>query len=171
MKKLFFGFLLLWGVNVGFAQSVFDTFENRDDVDVIIVNKKMFSLLTKMENKDAASQQYVELLKRLDDLKVFTTKNPKRAEEMKTVSVEYSQAALLKESATGTDNGKNVKLYTKSGTGDSQINELLMFVEGSGREESVLMSIIGNFQLAELPLLADKMKLPGGEALKSVSKK
>jgi hypothetical protein len=45
-----------------------------------------------------------------------------------------------------------------------------MFVEGGGKEESVLMSLTGNFDLDELSVFTDKMKLPGGDDLKKVSK-
>jgi hypothetical protein len=69
-----------------------------------------------------------------------------------------------------TDKGKNVRIYVKSGLGDTQIKELLMFVEGASNNETVLMSLTGNFDLDELSVLTDKMKLPGGDDLKKASK-
>ena len=45
-----------------------------------------------------------------------------------------------------------------------------MFIDGSGNEETVLMSLTGNFDLDELSVLTEKMKLPGGEDLKKASK-
>jgi hypothetical protein len=45
-----------------------------------------------------------------------------------------------------------------------------MFIEGSGKEETVLMSLTGDFDLNELSVLTDKMKLPGGDDLKKASK-
>ena len=45
-----------------------------------------------------------------------------------------------------------------------------MFIEGSGKEESVLMSLTGNFNLDELSALTDKMNLPGGDELKKAGK-
>ena len=47
----------------------------------------------------------------------------------------------------------------------------MMFIEGSGKEQSVLMSLTGNFDLDELSILTDKMNLPGGTNLKKASKK
>jgi hypothetical protein len=45
-----------------------------------------------------------------------------------------------------------------------------MFVEGGGQEETVLMSLTGDFDLNELSVLTDKMSLPGGDDLKKASK-
>jgi hypothetical protein len=45
-----------------------------------------------------------------------------------------------------------------------------MFVEGGGQEETVLMSLTGDFDLKELSVLTDKMSLPGGDDLKKASK-
>jgi hypothetical protein len=45
-----------------------------------------------------------------------------------------------------------------------------MFIEGSGKEETVLMSLTGDFDLNELSVLTDKMNLPGGDDLKKASK-
>ena len=120
--------------------------------------------------KDKETQQYVNLIKKLDNLKVFVTQSDKRSDEMKAVSDKYIKSSALEELMRMNEKGKSVKIYVKSGASDSQIKELLMFVEGGGKEESVLMSLIGNFDLDELSVLTDKMNLPGGDDLKKVSK-
>jgi len=89
---------------------------------------------------------------------------------MKAVADKYIKSSALEELMRLNEKGKSVKIYVKSGASDSQIKELLMFVEGGGKEESVLMSLIGNFDLDELSVLTDKMNLPGGDDLKKVSK-
>jgi hypothetical protein len=61
----------------------------------------------------------------------------------------------------------NIKILVKSGSSDSQIKEL-MFIEGSGKtDQTVLMSLTGDFDLNEISILTDKMKIPGGDELKS----
>jgi hypothetical protein len=154
-----------------FAQTAFDKFNNLDDVTAVIVNKKMFELLSKVDTKDKESQQYVNLIKKLDNLKVFVTKSKSRANELQTTADKYLKSNLLEELMRINDKGKNVKIYVKSGSTDSQVKELLMFIEGSGNEETVLMSLTGNFNMDELSALTDKMKLPGGDELKKASKK
>lgn len=130
----------------------------------------MFSLLSKMKVEDKETQQYVNLIKKLENLKVFATQSDSKAEEMKATAEKYLKTAGMEELMRITDKGKSVKIYVKSGATDSQIKELLMFVDGSGTEETVLMSLTGNFDLDELSVLTEKMKLPGGEDLKKASK-
>ncbi|MFZ4672224.1 MAG: DUF4252 domain-containing protein [Flavobacterium sp.] len=170
MKKLILSLVIVLTTNTFFAQSVFDKFDGLDDVTTVIVNKKMFALLSKMDVKDKETQQYVNLIKKLDNLKVFVTQSDKRSDEMKAVADKYIKSSALEELMRMNEKGKSVKIYVKSGASDSQIKELLMFVEGGGKEESVLMSLIGNFDLDELSVLTDKMNLPGGDDLKKVSK-
>lgn len=157
--------------NTIFAQSVFDKFDNQDDITTVIVNKKMFQMLSKVDAKDKEAQQYINLIKKLDNLKVFVTSSDKKSDEMKAVADKYIKTAGLEELMRINEKGKNVKIFVKSGATDSQVKELLMFIEGSGKQESVLMSLTGNFDLDELSALTDKMKLPGGDELKKASKK
>ena len=171
LKKLVVVIATIFMSNSISAQSVFDKFDNQDDVTTIIVNKKMFSLMGKIDTKDKESQVYMNLLKKLDNLKVFMTQSDKRSDEMKAVADKFIKTESLDELMRISEKGKNVKIYVKSGASESQIKELLMFVEGSGKEQSVLMSLTGNFDLDELSVLTDKMNLPGGSNLKKAAKK
>lgn len=157
--------------NTIFAQSVFDKFDNQDDITTVIVNKKMFSMLSKVDANTKQSQQFIELIKKLDNLKVFVTSSDKKSDDMKAVADKYIKTAGLDELMRINEKGKNVKIFVKSGATESEVKELLMFIEGSGKEESVLMSLTGSFSLEELSALTDKMKLPGGDELKKASKK
>ena len=170
MRKLILSLVLVFSANTIFAQSVFDKFEDQEGITAVVVNKKMFSLLSKMEVKDKESQQYVNLIKKLDNLRVFVTQSDKKSDEMRSISDKYVKSASLEELMKINEKGKSVKIYVKSGASDSQIKELMMFVEGSGNEETVLMSLVGDFDLNELSVLTDKMNLPGGDDLKKASK-
>ncbi len=155
-----------------FAQSAFDKFDGQDDVTSIIVNKKMFDLMSKvkMDASDKDTQQYLALIKKLDNLKVFTTKSTRVEGEMKLAAEKYVKTAGLEELMRVNDNGRNVKIMVKSGTTDTQIRELLMFIEGAKNEDTVLMSLTGNFDLNQLSVLTDKMRIPGGDDLKKATK-
>lgn len=171
MKKIFLSVVFVLSTTTFFGQSVFDKFDGQDNVATVIVNKKMFTLLSKMEVKDKETQQYVNLIKKLDNLKVFVTESDKKAEEMKAVSDKYIKSSALEELMRITEKGKSVKIYVKSGASESQVKELLMFVDGSApKNQSVLMSLTGDFDLNELSVLTDKMNLPGGDDLKKASK-
>ncbi|OYU85792.1 MAG: hypothetical protein CFE24_00335 [Flavobacterium sp. BFFFF2] len=166
-------FLLLFGLNLttSFAQSAFDRFDGDEKITSVIVTKKMFALLSKMDTKDKDNQRYVNLIKKLENLRVFVTESDKKADEMKAVADKYIKSSNLEELMRITEKGKNIKIMVRSGSSDNQIKELLMFIEGSGKEETVLMSLTGDFDLNELSLLTDKMNLPGGDTLKKASKR
>ena len=107
----------------------------------------------------------------LDNLKVFTTSSIAISNEMKATADKYIKTAGLEELMRVNNGGKNIKILVKSGLKDSQIKELLMFIEGSGRDsQSILLSLTGDFDLDEISVLTDKMKLPGGDALKKAAK-
>lgn len=159
--------------NAFFAQSTFDKFDGQDGVTSVIVNKKMFQMMSsvKVDANDKETQQYLSLMKKLDNLKVFTTTNTKIAADMKLSADKYMKTAGLEELMRVNDSGKNVKIWVKSGSTDTQVRELLMFIEdGSKADETVLMSLTGVFDLSEIAILTDKMKIPGGDDLKKATK-
>ena len=90
---------------------------------------------------------------------------------MKNTAAAYVKTAGLDELMRVSDQGQNVKIMVKAGATPTQVKELLMLIDGSANGgETVLMSLIGTFELNEIALLTDKMKLPGGEQLKKASK-
>ncbi|WP_339920879.1 DUF4252 domain-containing protein [uncultured Flavobacterium sp.] len=156
-----------------FAQAAFDKFDGQDDVTSIIVNKKMFELMSKVkvDASDKETQQYMNLIKKLDNLKVFTTSSTRATNDMRSAAEKYIRTAGLEELMRVNDSGKNIKILVKSGATDSQIKELLMFIEGGSKsDETVLMSLTGNFDLNEISILTDKMRIPGGDDLKRATK-
>ncbi|PKH68140.1 DUF4252 domain-containing protein [Flavobacterium sp. ALD4] len=173
MKKLIITLVVALITSPFFAQTVFDKFDGQDDVTSIIVNKKMFELMSKVkvDASDKETQQYMNLIKKLDNLKVFTTSSARATTDMRSAAEKYIRTAGLEELMRVNDSGKNIKILVKSGATDSQIKELLMFIEGGSKSnETVLMSLTGNFDLNEISVLTDKMRIPGGEDLKRATK-
>jgi hypothetical protein len=171
-KKFLITLMLVFIASPIFAQAAFDKFDGQDDVTSIIVNKKMFDLMSKVkvDASDKETQQYLALIKKLDNLKVFTTKSTRVEGEMKVVAEKYIKSAGLEELMRVNENGRNIKILVKSGATDSQIRELLMFIEGAKNDDTVLMSLTGNFDLNEISILTDKMRIPGGDDLKKATK-
>lgn len=156
---------------VMFGQSVFDKFDGPEDVKTIIVNKKMFEMMSKVKANDKETQQYVNLLKKLDNLKVFITTSQKQTAEMRATADKYLKTAGMDELMRVSDGGKNVKIYMRSGANDSIVKELFMFIEGNSKDnETVIFSLTGNFNLDEISALTEQMNLPGGDNLKKASK-
>ena len=172
MKKFIITVVVVLVSNTFFGQSVFDKFDGQDDVTSIIVNKKMFELMSKvkMDATDKQAQQYLNLIKKLDNLKVFTTKSTRVENEMKAAADKYIKTSGLEELMSVNENGRNIKILVKSGASDSQVKELLMFIEGAKNDDTVLMSLTGDFDLNEISVLTDKMRIPGGDDLKKATK-
>lgn len=173
MKKFIITLVITLIATPFFAQSAFDKFDGQDDVTSIIVNKKMFDLMSKVkvDASDKETQQYMNLIKKLDNLKVFTTSSSRATADMKSAADKYIKTAGLEELMRVNDSGKNIKILVKSGASDSQIRELLMFIEGGSKtNETILMSLTGNFDLNEISILTDKMRIPGGDDLKKATK-
>ncbi|WP_310555827.1 DUF4252 domain-containing protein [Flavobacterium sp.] len=175
MKKLILIIAIALTPVLSQAQSLFDKYDGQDNVTSIIVNKKMFDLMSKvkMEASDKEAQKYLSLIKKLDNLKVFMTSSVKTSADMRANVEKYQKTSNLDELMRVNDGGKNVKIYVKSGTSDSQVKELLMFIEGVNVKgnETVLMSLTGDFDINEISTLTNKMNIPGGDVLKKAGKK
>lgn len=174
MKKLIMIFIMAIVPALTFAQTTaFDKFDGRDGVTSVVVNKKMFQLMGNVEadKKNKDMQQYLNLIKKLDMLKVFTTTNGKAVADMKTTVATYLKQNPLEELMRVNDSGTTIKIYVKTGSTESQVRELLMFMEGTGKQDTVIMSLTGNFDLKEISVLTDKLNLPGGGAIKKASSK
>jgi hypothetical protein len=172
MKKLIITLVAVLVSSPFFAQGAFDKFDGQDDVTSIVVNKKMFELMSKVkvDTSDKEAQQYMNLIKKLDNLKVFTTQSTRVEGEMKVAADKYIKTAGLEELMRVNDKGKNIKIMVRSGAKDTQIKELMMFIEGGKEEDTVLMSLTGDFDLDEISVLTDKMRIPGGDDLKKATK-
>ncbi len=175
MKKLIVVVAFLLGSTFAFAQSVFDKFEDKEGVTSVVVTQKMFEMMSKVkaDAKGKDTQQYLNLLKKLDNLKVFTTASTKIGSDMKATVNAYLKSNPLEELMRVNNAGKNVKIYIKSGASENMVKELLMLIEGANLKDAdtIVLSLTGNFSLEEIAILTEKMSLPGGDELKKASKK
>jgi len=153
----------------GFSQSVFDKFEDLDDVTTVIVNKSMFNLLAKMdiETDDPEAQEFISIVNSLKSLKVFTTENKKIGDDMKSSVDSYLSSSKMEELMRIKDKDANVKFYIKEGKDADHVSELLMFVTGmknveanGQRFETVILSLTGDIDLNNISSLTKKMNLP-----------
>ncbi len=175
MKKIGLVIAFLWVSTVSFAQAAFDKFDDKEGVTSVVVTKKMFEMMSKVkvDAKDKDTQQYLNLLKKLENLRVFSTANVKVGADMKATVNNYLKSNPLEELMRVNNEGRNVKIYIKSGANENLVKELLMLVEGANMKDAntIVLSLIGNFSLDEISMLTEKMNLPGGDDLKKASKK
>jgi len=172
--KTILKFALLSITCIGFsitsnAQDLLETFKNQPNVETVAVNKKMFQMMSnvKMDVNDKENQAYLNLIKKLDDLKLVSTKNNTVATKMNTFVVTYIKSNSMNELMSLSENGSNTIFYVDPTSTKENIKELMMFVNGN---ETIILSLKGNFNLNELSLVTSKMKLPVGNSLNKVSK-
>lgn len=171
MKKIIITLLLACVPSIIFAQNIFDKFDGPEEITAVVVSKKMFEMMGNVKTNHKDSQQFLSLVKTLDNLKVFTTSDAKYRADMRTTINSYLGTKKLEELMRVSDSSSNVKIYVNSGGSATQIKELLMFIDGKTDKETTIISLTGNFDLNNISALVDKMNLPGGEELKKASKK
>ncbi len=164
----------------GQSQSVFDKFEDLDNVTSVIVNKNMFNLLMKMDVDvdDPEAKEFMDIAKSLNGLKVFVTEDRKVSADMQATVDRYLRSSSLEELMRVKDKDANVKFYIKNGKDDNHVSELLMFVTGISNSdvsindrkiETVLLTLTGDIDLTKIGSLTKKMNLP--EELNKAEKK
>ena len=178
MKKIIIIALMAMLPLGAFSQSLFDKYEDLDEVTSVVVNKSMFNLLSKIdvEVDDPEARDFMEIAKSVNSLKVFTTEDKSVGSDMKASVEKYLKSASLVELMRVKDKETNIKFYIKSGQDDDHVSELLMFITGmkeieaDGRKfETVLLSLTGNIDLNKINSLTKKMNLP--EELNKAGKK
>lgn len=153
----------------GFSQSLFDEFEDMDEVSSVVVNKSMFNLLAKMdvEVNDPEAKDFMDIVTKLKSLKVFTTEDAKIASKMQSSVSSYLKSANMEELMRVKDKDANVKFFIKQGRDEDHVSELLMLVTNmdqvkvEGKKiETVLLSLTGDIDLNKIGSLTSKMNLP-----------
>jgi Domain of unknown function (DUF4252) len=172
MKKIVLIAILMISSFTIYAQSPFEKFENQDDVRFVSINKKMFEMIAKTKSKDKNQAQLLNMVKKLDQIKIFTSESIAKGKEMKAVAESYIKSNKLEELMRANNGGKNVKIYVKNGASDAIIKELFMFIEGDAREKNtVILSLVGNMDLDEISELTEILNLPGSAEIKKASEK
>ena len=176
MKKLIILIALIVAPMLVTAQSVFDAFENEDDVSSVVVTKNMFKLLSKidLDSDDLETKEYLELINNLDNIKIYTTENKEVAKRMDAAVIKYvAKSKGLSELMRVKDDGKNIKFYSKEGKNENFVSELLMHLTGNidGEERTIIMSITGDIDLKNISKLTSELNMPGSDELKKVNKK
>lgn len=188
MKKLVIITALLLAPVLSFGQGVFDKFEDNEEVTSFVINQKMFRMLATidvdMDNPE--DQEFMEMVKKITGLKVFTTGDDKISADMKSTVSKYLKSSNLEELMRFKDGDQQIKFYVKEGKDENHVKELLMFmtglkqltegqnieINGKKREfETLVLSLTGDIDLRQISKITSKMDIPGGEQLEKAGEK
>ncbi|QTE23142.1 DUF4252 domain-containing protein [Polaribacter cellanae] len=145
------------------AQSFFDSLEDIDGVDMVVVNKDMFELLSKFKPeklKDNKAMQVFEMIKDLNSLKVFSTDNKSIAEKMDFIVGKAIKSQNLTELMRIKEDDSRIKIYVKSTKNKDFVSEVLMFIKDvdkktKGTLDAKIVSLTGNIDINKMSDLAD----------------
>lgn len=170
INKLIIAIAIVIAPIVTYAQSQFDKFEDIEGVTSVIVNQKAFSLMSKIGAD--SDEEYLDLIKNIESLKVFATESVTVASQMATEVKNYLKKSDLEELMRVRDGETNVTIYIKEGKSEDYVEELFMFVKDGDKSshEAVIISLTGEIDLKQIAKLTDEMNLPGGEHLKKANK-
>jgi hypothetical protein len=188
MKKVIVIVALIVAPFLGQAQSIFDKYEDMAEVASVIINEKMFSMIASIDvdMDDPEAQQYMDMVKKITGLKVFTTGDEKISADMNATVAKYLKGKQLEELMRIKDGDQTVKFYVKEGKDENHVKELLMIVNGikemtkdqnieiNGKKreiETVLLSLTGDIDLRQVSKITNQMDIPGGEQLKKAGDK
>ena len=172
MKKLIVflvvGLLPLFAI----SQSIFDKYEDMDKVGSVTVNKSLIRLagnIAAFDKDDQEAQDFADISRGLDGIKVFITEDATIAEDMASTVKKYLKSSKLEELMRVKDKDANIKFYIKQGSDEDHVSELLLLVSDidhsdfgvkNRKFESVLVSMTGDIDLNKIGALTKKMNLP-----------
>lgn len=172
MKKIGIVLLAISLSFCGVAQKKLTDFEGMDQVKSVVVNQKMFELMAKvkMDDSDKEAARYLAMINKLSQLTFYSTVDKHTASEMKSAVNQHVVAEKMTEMSRISENGKQTFFYTKPGENEKLLSEILLFVDSSTAEETILFSLRGTIDINEIAFLSERLKLTGKESIQKAVK-
>ena len=165
MKKLVVVIAFLIASSVNYAQSFFDKLEYMEGVDMVVVTKDAFEMLSKFQDikiEDNQTMKVFNLINDLQELKVFTTNDANNAKKMDQMVSQVIKEQKLTELMRVKDEDTRMKIYVKATKNKAYVSEVLMFVNGAGKKsnknvESVIISLTGRIDIQKISEITDTL--------------
>lgn len=163
MKKIILLIAFIVAPMVTSAQSLFDTLEDLDGVDMVVVTKDAFELLSKFSPdkfKDSEEMKVFEMVKDLKEFKMFSTEDKSIADKMEAMVDSSIKKQKLTQLMRIKEDNSRVKIYVQTTKNKDFVSEVLMFIKGidkkkNGMSEAMIISLTGNIDINKMSDLAD----------------
>lgn len=138
MKNFLCTLVFVFSSSIIFGQS-FKNFENNKEVSSFVINKDLFSDIQISEKGTTSEdEKIINFLNKIESVKVFSTSNDALRNDMKSLAKKYKKNKNLEQLMKFSDSGKEASFLMKTNKKD-ELEELMIFVEGSGKNDSVLV--------------------------------
>ena len=159
MKKITILILFLaYSIGVN-SQSLFDSLENSNDVDMVVLTKDAFELISKFKNikiDDNEGMKVFQMIQDLEEFKMFSTKDTVVANKMRDMVNTSIKKENLTELMHIKEDASRVKIYVKTTENKEYVSEVLMFKkEVNPISEAIIVSLIGKINIKKMAELAD----------------
>ncbi|TMM31185.1 DUF4252 domain-containing protein [Polaribacter aestuariivivens] len=164
MKKIIILIAFIVAPLVTNAQKTFfDSLEDIEGVDMVVLTKDAFQLLNKFKPKDTKSNEVMkvfEMINELEEFKMFSTSNNTLASKMETMADAAIKTHKLTELMRIKEDNSRIKIYVKTTKNKDYVSEVLMFIKGmdkktNGMSEAMIVSLTGNIDINKMSDLAD----------------
>lgn len=154
------------------AQNEFDKFEDTKGVQSLIMNQKMFKLLSKvdLDGADPEIKAYKDLVDNLKNIKMFTSNDAAVMGQMSSAMKSYLGKGTLQELMRASGDEGTAKFYYKEGKNEDYVSEFVMFLNGTIENENraVFFQLTGDIDLKQISKLAQEFDFKGSDELKNV---
>ena len=133
MNKIVFYYFLLTLPNLIVGQSIFEKYQNNNEVTTINISPKMFQLLGRMSipNDDSESKELIKMVNGIRSFKVLITSSSDIIKEIERSAESISKKESLDEIVKFSEENIEIILYGKLGKEEGELETLLMFSYGS----------------------------------------
>ena len=179
MNKIVFYYFLLTLPNLIVGQSIFEKYQNNNEVTTINISPKMFQLLGRMSipNHDSESKELIKMVNGIRSFKVLITSSSDIIKEIERSAESISKKESLDEIVKFSEENIEIILYGKLGKEEGELETLLMFSYGSSsgpnttityrkKSEGLLLQVKGEISLESFSKLINRKNLPGSNQFK-----
>lgn len=149
----------------------FDKYKEMNGVVSVNINQNMFKLMSQLEleTDDKEAQEMINMINQLKNIQIFTTSDLEIGKSLSKDAMAFMKTKKLQELMSVNDEeGRKVRFYFQPGATDEIVKQLFMHINDA--EETVVIMIDGDVNLAEIGKFAKQFNLPGSNDLQQLKK-
>lgn len=158
ITMLFFAF----SHNIIAQSDEFTKFENNKQINSIVVNKKMFDMMSnvKIDPNNTSDKAYFQAIKKTNNLRVYSSDNPTVKQQMIAAITSYIKSNNLQKHSTKNNPEAIITIYINNNGTEKNLSSFLSFHESTIDKDHIVFLVDGQLSFQEINAIAKKMNLP-----------